>query len=106
MIPGVKRACLKCGVLTLHGSWCAECLAKAERIRSRKRGTRHYTGDYRKRAAAVRANAVECWICHEGARPGDPWTADHLFPGDPASALLAAHRSCNSARGDRPADQM
>lgn len=99
MIPGVPRPCSKCGTPSLHGSQCPDCAAQAERIRSRKRGTRHYTGDYRARAAAVRAAATECWLCHEGPRPDDPWTADHVLPGDPASPLLPAHRSCNSRRG-------
>lgn len=102
MIPGVKRVCIKCGTLTLDGSYCNDCSLAAERIRSRQRGTRHYTGDYRKRAAEVRANAVECWLCHEGAKADDPWTADHVVPGKVDSPLLPAHRSCNSRRGNRP----
>jgi hypothetical protein len=47
----------------------------------------------------VRAEAVACWLCGDGPRPDDPWTADHVTPGDPDSILLAAHRSCNSRRG-------
>jgi hypothetical protein len=102
MIPGVKRPCLRCGVATLNGSLCAEHAAIAERERSKARGARHYTGNYRARAKAVRDNATVCWICHEGARAGDPWTADHVVPGDasPSSPLLPAHRSCNSRRGN------
>jgi len=101
MIPGVRRVCVRCGVLTLHGSVCEPCEQERERIRSRKRGTRHYTTEYRKRAAQVRATAVTCWLCGDGARANDPWTADHVVPGDPDSPLAPAHRSCNSRRGNR-----
>lgn len=101
MIPGVRRVCLACGVLTLHGSRCEACAANAERIRSKRRGARHYTGDYAKRARAVRESFAPCWICGEWDRPGDPWTADHVQAGDPASPLAKAHRSCNSRRGNR-----
>lgn len=101
MIPGVKRVCMACGTPSTEGSYCRDCALQRERIRSRQRGTRHYTGDYRRRAAAVRASATTCWICHEGAKLDDPWTADHVVPGDPASPLAAAHRSCNSRRGNR-----
>ena len=97
----MKRVCLRCGILTDHGSYCQACSMEAERIRSKERGSRHYTGDYRARAKVVRETATECHICHEGARPSDPWTADHLIPGDPDSPLLPAHRSCNSRRGNR-----
>ena len=102
MIPGVRRVCLTCGTLTSNGSHCENCAQQKERTRSRQRGTRHYTGDYRRRAAQVRANATECWLCHEGAKADDPWTADHVVPGDPTSPLAPAHRSCNSRRGNRP----
>lgn len=45
-----------------------------------------------------------CWICGEGDREGDPFTADHVIPAvrqprDEEAVLLAAHRSCNSRRG-------
>ena len=101
MIPGVKRPCLRCGALSDNGSTCPACAATAERIRSRSRGTRHYTTEYRKRAKAVRDSAIVCWLCGQGARIGDPWTADHVIPGDstPGTPLLPAHRSCNARRG-------
>jgi hypothetical protein len=65
----------------------------------------HYHGDYGARSASVRRVAsadplTTCWICGEPAKPGDPWTADHVEPGNPGSILLPAHRSCNSRRGD------
>jgi hypothetical protein len=104
MIPGVKRPCLRCGVPTLAGSLCPGHLAEGERERSKRRGSRHYTGDYQRRAGGVRASATECWICHEGFRENDPWTADHLYPGEVDSPLLPAHRSCNSRRGNKKVD--
>ena len=101
MIPGVKRVCLKCGVLTGHGSYCQDCAVLIEQQRSRARGRRHYDAAYVKAARQVRAEAVTCWLCGEGARPLDPWTADHLVPGVVGSPLAPAHRSCNSRRGNR-----
>lgn len=94
----LPRPCLDCGKLGTE-SRCDECRKAAERIRSRERGTRpHYAGDYRRRAALVRENASLCWICGDATRPGDPWQADHVIPGDPTSPLAAAHRSCNIKR--------
>ena len=60
-----------------------------------------YRGRYRQEAAYVRANAITCHLCGKGADATDPWTADHVLPGDPDSPLQAAHRSCNSRRGDK-----
>jgi 5-methylcytosine-specific restriction endonuclease McrA len=62
------------------------------------------TGTYTRNAAKVRAAAVLCHICGEGARADDPWVADHLVPRiyggpDDLSNLRAAHRSCNGRRG-------
>lgn len=106
MIAGVKRPCVTCGTLTEGLTYCEPCRLERERKRSARRGRRHYTGDYARRARAVRESASQCWICGEGARPDDPWTADHVLPGDPASPLLPAHRSCNSRRGSRSIDEM
>jgi hypothetical protein len=39
-----------------------------------------------------------CWLCGDGPRSNDPWAADHVYPGDLASPLAPAHRSCNGAR--------
>ena len=106
MIRGVKRVCLGCNTLTDHGSYCQSCAAERERKRSKDRGPRHYTYEYRKAAKAVRESASQCWICGEGAKPADPWTADHLVPGDPYSPLAPAHRSCNSRRGSKSITEM
>lgn len=98
----VHRPCLDCGQLTTNGTRCPTCATRTATQRAARRPPRtHYTGDYRRRAKQVRDNATHCWICGNPARPGDPWQADHLHPGDPDSPLLPAHRSCNAARGNR-----
>ena len=101
------KPCLDCGRLTTGGNRCWEHqqriddLANARRAQVKKNlGT--YSGDYRKRAKAVRDWATVCHLCGEGARVNDPWEADHLIPGDPNSELAAAHRSCNQRRGNKP----
>lgn len=100
------RACLTCGALQAHGSRCERCHAKVQTARTARRDRPHYNYAYRKRAKHVRDTAVVCWLCGGMARPNDPWTADHVLPADPNSPLLAAHRSCNSSRGNRtPADR-
>ena len=58
----------------------------------------HYKGDYQARAKAVRESATHCWLCGEPAREGDPWQADHIYPGRSDSPLAPAHRSCNVRR--------
>jgi hypothetical protein len=98
----IPKPCIVCGTLTTGNSRCEQHRLAGDNARYRRRGPRvHYQGDYRKRAAQVRATATTCWLCGEGPRPDDPWTADHLMPGNPDSALLPAHRSCNSRRGNR-----
>jgi len=92
----ILRACIECGQLSAH-TRCRRCASSREQRRYRNRP--HYHGDYKRRAAEVRANAQVCWLCKQGPNPDDPWTADHLIPGDPDSPLMAAHRSCNSRRG-------
>ena len=92
----IQRPCLTCRELTTLTPRCQACQAQNEAGRIRP----HYRGSYTSRAKSVRANAVECWLCGGGARTDDPWTADHVDPGNPESLLLPAHRSCNSRRGD------
>ena len=98
----IQRPCLNCNQLTTHGTRCPTCTTHTSTQRAARRPPRpHYTGDYRRRAKQTRDNATHCWICGQGPRPGDPWQADHLYPADPNSPLLPAHRSCNAARGNR-----
>jgi hypothetical protein len=94
------RPCLNCGTLTTNGTRCPICTTQHNRLHPKPERP-HYRGDYKRRARKVRAEAVACWLCGQGARADDPWTADHVTPGDPDSILLAAHRSCNSRRGAR-----
>lgn len=97
----IKKPCIVCGTLTDGNARCELHRLNEVNARARRRGRRlHYDGAYAKRAAYVRAHAIQCWLCGEGARAHDPWTADHVRPGDPDSPLLPAHRSCNSSRGD------
>lgn len=100
------KPCLDCHKLS-YGNRCPEhqqrvdALAEARRA-SVKKLTGQYSGDYKKRAKAVRDNAVTCHLCGEGARWNDRFEADHLIPGDPDSPLAAAHGSCNRRRGNKP----
>jgi hypothetical protein len=74
----------------------------ANRRATVKKLTGQYSGDYKRRAKAVRQQAVNCHICGDPARINDPWEADHINPADPTSKLLPAHRSCNERRGNKP----
>lgn len=98
------RPCLDCGVLTSKGNRCQphQTTYQAKLDERRKPNRKHYSYDYQKRAKQVRESATICWICKEGYKPNDPWTADHYYPGIPDSPLLPAHRSCNSRRGNKP----
>jgi len=95
----LPRPCLDCGQLTRNTSRCDACNRAKEREASARRGPRkHYSGDYRKRAKAVRESPGPCWVCGQGDLPNDPWQADHVVPGDPDSVLAKCHRSCNIKR--------
>jgi 5-methylcytosine-specific restriction protein A len=98
----IHRPCLTCHRLTINPRRCDTCQATWQAQRP-KPYRPHYRGNYAARAKAVRETATQCWICGEGARVDDPWTADHVHPGDtsPDALLLPAHRTCNSRRGNR-----
>jgi 5-methylcytosine-specific restriction endonuclease McrA len=101
----MKRPCLTCGVPT-QTTRCEACAKRfnKERAPFRQPKGRGYDNEYRKQAAAVRANARICWICGQGRKQDDPWQADHLIPladGGLRSPLAAAHRSCNIRRSNR-----
>ena len=100
---GFNRPCLDCGQLVAQGNRCAtHQAAYIQRIHSnRKEKRNHYKGNYKARSKVVRDNAQTCWICKEGYKSNDPWTADHYFPGIPDSPLLPAHRTCNSRRKNK-----
>lgn len=94
----IQRPCLTCRNLHTNPSRCDRCQRALDKQRNYVR--EHYKGNYSKRAKQVRDTAVACWICGGGKRTHDPFTADHLIPSDPHSPLAAAHRSCNSSRGN------
>ena len=105
----MKKPCLDCGQPS-DGSRCQRCRIRFEKVRQRQQTLRRasgggarrpYSGDYRRRAAYIRATTIKCWICGDGARPDDPWQADHIRPGDPDSPLAGAHRSCNIGRANK-----
>lgn len=98
------RPCITptCPALT-NATRCHACQQAHDRERNTRRT--HYQGGYHQAAARLRneANAdptTRCWLCGLLRIDGDPWTADHVRPGDPDSPLAVAHRSCNSSRGD------
>ena len=93
------RPCIVCGALATGKTRCIDCERKWQRARNQRR--RHYQGDYAKRARQVRESALVCTICGLPPTPDNPMTADHIEPGVVSSALRAAHRSCNSSRGNR-----
>jgi len=105
----VKQPCLDCGIPT-DGSRCRQHTVRHERQRQRTQtlkrmvggaAPRPYGGDYRQRAAEVRATTSICWLCGEAWRPDDPWQADHVEPGNVYSQLRGAHRSCNIGRANK-----
>ena len=99
-----RKPCLDCGALS-YDTRCDVHKKRVEQLRDIKRASKKkalYNPEYRKQAAIVRATAISCHICNDGARLNDPWQADHLVAGDPNSPLAAAHRSCNAKRGDKP----
>ena len=96
----MDKPCIECGQVSKR-TRCPTCQQKKEGGRVRT----HYRGDYAKRAKAVRDGAYQCWICGQGEHAGDPWQADHVEPGNPDSALLPAHRSCNIRRWHQSRDR-
>jgi hypothetical protein len=103
-----QKPCLDCGKLSLE-TRCEVHSKRVEQLRDVRRAEKKkvlYNSRYRKEAAYVRATAIVCHICGDGARMSDPWQADHLDAGNPDSPLAAAHRSCNAKRGDKPLDSV
>lgn len=96
-----KRPCLDCGQLTELGNRCQYHQRIYQAKLDERKNKDHYKGNYTTRAKKVRETASVCWICKQGPIPNDPWTADHVIPGQADSPLLPAHRSCNSRRGNK-----
>jgi len=84
------KPCIVCGQLSM-GSRCQTHTINKATL---------YNKTYKKHAAFIRATATTCHLCGDGARQDDPWTADHIDATNPNSPLAAAHRSCNSRRGN------
>ena len=102
------KPCLACKVLTSGGSYCdthQRTVDERERLRqnNRKQGRTLYDNPaYRKARAYLKATAMHCHICKQPFTNRNDITADHLIPGNPDSALAAAHSICNSRRGNKP----
>jgi hypothetical protein len=97
----IQRPCLDCRRLTT-GNRCPTCHTRRQALTDAHRAHKreHYKGDYQARAKQVRLNATHCWLCGLGPIEGDPWQADHVYPGNPDSPLAPAHRSCNIRRSN------
>jgi hypothetical protein len=100
------RACLTCGRPTLNGNYCPDHEHLLEQERNARRV--HYHGDYKTRAARLRARAdadptTRCAICGGLKRSGrgGRWTAHHVDAGNPDSELAPAHADCNERLGNR-----
>ncbi|KAA0021815.1 HNH endonuclease [Antrihabitans cavernicola] len=82
--------------------------------RTKRSGLDHRA--YRRAKNRLRQNARTCWLCGKwidvDLPSNDPmsWTADHVIPRSKGGHLLgelrAAHRSCNSSRGNRPPERI
>ena len=96
----IKRPCLNCGTLTTQ-TRCDTCTTIHNRARNNKPKPAHRRGNYKQRAKQIVQQATHCWLCGQGKRDNDPFTADHVIAGDLYSPLLPAHRTCNSRRGNR-----
>jgi site-specific DNA-cytosine methylase len=90
-----------CRTLTSNATRCTNLPNTMEQTTPKTRQT-PLQRRLQKKARQIRDTAVACWICGQGKRPNDPFTADHLIPADPNSPLAAAHRSCNSRRQNKP----
>lgn len=102
------KPCLTCGKLTSGKSYCIEHQENIDKLNAlrlqeyKKNKPNLYDADYRRRAKVVRETAVVCHLCNDFYRKNDPFEADHVVAGDKSSPLLAAHRSCNQRRGNKP----
>ena len=96
---GLPRSCV-CGAIHQYSEPCPLSIARQETRRPSKR-ERFGPGWDRISRKVIERDSGICWICGE---PGAD-TADHLQPrslGGPSSPwnLRAAHRRCNSRRGN------
>jgi hypothetical protein len=74
MIPGVRRVCLGCGTLTLHGSYCETCDTARKRQREQRRAPKprgYHQAHARLRRDRGPASSYPC-VCGCG-RFADEW---------------------------------
>jgi len=104
----MKRPCIDCGVVIASGSRCGSCYSTREKRYSRVRGTtteRGYGSAWQKLSTEIlKRDGYTCHYC--GGRAD---TADHIIPKskggtDARENLVAACRSHNSGKGNRPAE--
>ena len=100
----INHVCLDCKRITPRQTRCEECDRMRQQHRNASRT--HLHGSYKREAKRVRDSASHCWLCGEGPRLDDPFTADHVVASDPHSPLMPAHRSCNSRRGNKEASMV
>lgn len=86
------RNCSVCGVAVENTDRCP------------KHPRRARTGEYKRNAATVRANATRCYMCGDPFTPDNPPVADHIIPrahggSDELSNLAPACRRCNGKKG-------
>lgn len=108
----LPRPCLKCQILHKDkGDYCADCRRDYERLRDKKRYQNPvyrarkqllYSSGYKAAREIIKQNATHCHLCGQPFTDRAEITADHLLAGDPASPLAAAHKGCNSRRGNKP----
>ena len=103
------QPCMDCGVLS-KGGRCRRHQAQRDRERQARQDSNPirqakkqalYGGDYRRRANAVKATATNCYLCGQSFTPTDIVHADHLYPGQGDSPLVATHKFCNESKGNR-----
>jgi len=87
----IQRPCINCVNLTTRTTRCQTCQPLHDAL---------YDAEYKRIAHIIRTTATHCHICGQGARPDDPFTADHIRPRDKTSPLAPAHRSCNTRKSN------
>jgi hypothetical protein len=102
------RPCLICNQLTSLGNYCVIHKQQRDQMEATRQATRRKTRtlyrstQYRTAALHIKNTATHCHLCGQAFNNREEITADHLEAGNPNSALAPAHRSCNSARGNKP----
>ena len=105
------KPCIICGTLS-RGTRCEQHQKELDQRKQaakeknpahqEKKKALYGNKNYRQERARVVATATICHICNKPFIYGDRIEADHLYPGDPTSPLLPAHRKCNQQKGNTP----